>query len=75
MNVLKKNHHADAIFNYLKDICDTPSEAVSILAITLLKVYDSTEDKGSISAFAKDIHDGLIECEKTKIEVQTEVMQ
>lgn len=75
MNTFEKNHRAYDILNQLREICDTPDEAISILAITLLKVYDVTENKGSIFEFAKDIHDGLIESEKTKIEVKTEVMQ
>lgn len=62
MTDLELDSIAEGLFKYLQEQSDSPLDAISILGVTLLKVYAAgTDGQISIATFAKDFERSLVE--------------
>lgn len=68
MNDLEIDAIASGMFLYLKEQSPNPLDAIAILGIVLLKVYESGADKTkmTLESFANDFHQSLVETGKLK---------
>ena len=61
MNDLEMNAIASGLFKYLTEQTESPVDGIAILGIVLLMIFDNAAHNVTLTKFAKDFHDSMIE--------------